>query len=68
MSSAVVLAPITREDSALGVEALMERGPGIGRQDVERGVLDACRLEEVPRLLKNRFGIMIEAKDDSRLY
>ena len=45
----------------------MERSPGIGRQDIERGILDACRFEEVPRLLKNRLRIMIEAKDDSCL-
>ena len=46
----------------------MERSSGKWRQDVERRVLDACRFEEVHRLLKNRLSIMIEAKDDSCLH
>ena len=64
----VILTPVARKNSPLGLESMKQPRSGKRRQDVERRVLHPGRLEKIECLAKNRIRITIEPEHDSRLY
>ena len=64
----VVEIPILAGDAALGVEALVQGGAGVGGQDVEGGRFDTLLDGPFYGVLENVFIVVIHAKDETGVY